>query len=253
MERDVALFFRDQLKDARSFILRDSESYESVVQVLERLGRMFTTNGDGLDRFKPAIVNVADESPLSIDVPKALPDYHLSFDTLFELVRDARNTAVHEGALARHLTGHALEVALVLEDALMTDANIVADFMVRGPAIALPWHPLSFVRQTMLMNSFSYLPVHISNTGSECWHVISDVTVARYLRAASSKAKRNARLKMTLNDAMTEHGIELVVPAYARPEQPIKELLENLNSLPLLVLATNTHELLGIVTAFDLL
>src|SRR5437660_2520050 len=116
MEREVALFFRDQLKDARSFILRDSESYESVVQVLERLGRMFTTNGDGLDKFKPAIVSVADKSPLSNDVPAELPDYHISFDTLYELVRDARNAAVHEGALARHPTGHALEVALVLED-----------------------------------------------------------------------------------------------------------------------------------------
>jgi hypothetical protein len=253
MEREVALFLRDQLKDARSIILRDAESYDSVVHVLERIGRLCTENGEGLDRFKPAIINLANSSPLSMDVPAALPHYHLSFDTLFELVRDARNAAVHEGALARHLTGHALEVALVLEDALMTDASTVADFMVRSPAIAMPWHPLSFVRQAMLMNSFSYLPVHMCTAGSRCWHVISDVAIASYLRGAPSKSIRNERLKMSLRDAHREQGIELALPQYARPEQPINEVLGDLTSLPLLVLGSNSDELLGIVTAFDLL
>src|SRR5436190_9071084 len=78
------------------------------------------------------------------------------------------------------------------------------------------------------------------------------VTLASFLRGAASKSDRSARLKMAVHDAK-EQGIELRVPGYARPEQPIKELLENLNGLPLLVLGSNTDELLGIVTAFDLL
>jgi len=51
----------------------------------------------------------------------------MDFTALYESVRKARNAAVHEGALARHLAVHALEMALVLEDALMTnDAPVLA-------------------------------------------------------------------------------------------------------------------------------
>ena len=40
------------------------------------------------------------------------------FSRLYDLVQDARNDALHQGAFARHLTIHAIGLALILEDAL---------------------------------------------------------------------------------------------------------------------------------------
>ena len=47
----------------------------------------------------------------------------------------------------------------------MTGLDRIADYMVRGPACACMWHPLSFIRQTMLSSSFSFLPVNAGSGG----------------------------------------------------------------------------------------
>ena len=73
-------------------------------------------------------------------------------------LKDGRNDALHQGACARHLANHAVQLALVLEDALMPSEPKVSDFMVRDAICAAHWQPISFVRQQMLANSFSYLP-----------------------------------------------------------------------------------------------
>jgi hypothetical protein len=56
------------------------------------------------------------------------------------------------------LTTHAFQVALILEDALMTDMKMVSQYMVRDVVCAQSWQPISFVRQQMLAYSYSYLP-----------------------------------------------------------------------------------------------
>ena len=38
----------------------------------------------------------------------------------------------------------------------MSELHQVSDFMVRNPVCASMWQPLSFIRQSMLVNSFSY-------------------------------------------------------------------------------------------------
>jgi len=187
MEHEVALFFRDQFRAARATVLRDSEAYEAVVLVLERLGRLHLPQAKGMGPVKGKLSEVAQRSALSRGIPAMWPDFHLTFDALYELVREARNLAVHEGALARHLSSHSLECALVLEDALMANMTTAKDFMVRSPVTASPWQPLSFVRQIMLMNSFSYLPVQVPEDEGGAWHFISDVNLARALRATLIK------------------------------------------------------------------
>jgi hypothetical protein len=95
------------------------------------------------------------------------------------MVQAARNEALHQGASARHLTQHCIELALVLEDALVNDATIVADYMVKAPLCAYSWQPLSFVRQQMLANSFSHLPIRDADGK---WYLLSDAAVASALR-----------------------------------------------------------------------
>lgn len=45
--------------------------------------------------------------------------------------------ALHEGALARHLTVNAIELSVVLEEAIVSELHQVSDFMVRKPVCAL--------------------------------------------------------------------------------------------------------------------
>lgn len=199
MEADPTVFFRDQLRDARAVVLRDAEAYESIVLVLERMGRFLKPKANGLGGFKVDLGSIASDSPLAHSIPAEQPDFHLDFATLYEAVREARNLAVHEGALARHLSTHALECALVLEDALMSKMHTVDEFMVRAPTTAATWQPLSFIRQVMLMNSFSYLPVCFATADETKWHLVSDASLAR---ALGDRATRETRLAMTLGDAM---------------------------------------------------
>ena len=117
---------------------------------------------------------------------------------LYDLVKDARNDALHQGAFARHLTSHAIELALVLEDALRRrlDSPVVGDYMVRNHVCAELWQPISFIRQQMLANSFSFLPVKSSGRD---WCLISDLDIATYL--GPDALKRKPRLAQTLNAA----------------------------------------------------
>jgi hypothetical protein len=43
---------------------------------------------------------------------------------LFNVVREARNKAVHDGAYARHLNGRLVDLLLLLEEAIMTNMQI---------------------------------------------------------------------------------------------------------------------------------
>lgn len=249
----AALYFREQLRDARNQMLRDSEAFEPVVLVLERLGRMLCPGKDRLADFKGALVEIADASHMSRDVPTHSPNYHLPFSSLFDLVRIGRNSAVHEGALARHLASHATELALILEDALMPQDPTFGTVMVRGPVTASPWHPVSFIRQSMLANSFSYLPVRMNDETNTEWRVVSDISIARYLHEADNHAARGERLRTSLESAVEQGGLRLEMPKCVMPGRLIAELLPHLDALPLLVVSGTSRELLGIVTAFDLL
>jgi CBS domain-containing protein len=246
-------FFREQLRRARAQVLGDSESFESIVRVIEQLGRFLKPGGNGFAKFRQVLGDVASRSALSQEVPKQFPGYHLPFPSLFERVREGRNSAVHEGAAARHLTTHALELALILEDALMPEELTVSEFMVRGPVVAAPWQPVSFVRQQFLTNSFSYLPVRLSSETDESWRLVSDVAVAALLAGATSEDERRRRLTIRLREAVTIGLLKLDTPVCVPAHYQVRELVPQLTSVPALVVAESTGELVGIVTPFDLL
>src|ERR1700722_13511987 len=129
MEQEVALHFRDQLRTARSAALRDAEAFQEIVFVLERLGAFLSNDRRNLGQYLPQIKDQAARSPMAEEVPRELPNYHQQFDVKYGIVREARNSALHEGALARHLTINAVELSLVLEEGIMGDLHQVGDFM----------------------------------------------------------------------------------------------------------------------------
>jgi hypothetical protein len=264
MNKDKTLYFRDELRKARAAALADAEAFSAIIVALEQLGGYLAKENKekrGLGRLKPFLIDLAHASPLACEVSVASHGYHLPFGRLFDLVRDARNTAVHEGALARHLTEHAIELSLILEDALMNqlgkEADLtVADFMVRNPVTASSWQPLSFIRQSMLKGSFSYLPVRMSKDGP--WELVSDYAITSYLRSAPAGEQRAHRLRQTLDKAVGPgpDKLRLDKPRRFGPDAAISKVLPMNGGLLVLVVddpSSESSELLGILSPFDLL
>jgi hypothetical protein len=251
MDKNLKLHFRDALRNARSSALLDSEAFAGIILVLELIGNVSGKKKDGLQDVKAILKGFVEKSPLEEAAYRA-HEYHVPFSRLFDLIVDGRNAAVHEGALARHLTGHAMELALLVEDALVSKYDTISDFMVRGATTALPWHPLSFVRQSMLLNSFSYLPVFMKVRDDESWWLISDFAVAAYLRACKTGADRTKRLSERLDEVINAGFIEPIKPTICESNSRISAILNAEDGEPKLVVGKH-GELLGILTPFDLL
>jgi len=165
MNSETARDFRIQFRQARDNALRDAEAFDEIIYVIERLGIVLTGQMRSLGQYQSEIKKFADDSPLANYVPNKHRDVHTPFNLLYDIVTEARNDALHIGAFARHLTSHAIEVAIVLEDALRTkeENKLISDYMVPNPVCAALWQPISFIRQRMLASSFSYLPVKTSS------------------------------------------------------------------------------------------
>ena len=251
MDLNEAIYFRDLFREARAKAYRDSEDFHEILFTIEKLGVRLTNKVQSLFGYQDKIEKVAEKSPLSNNTDR---EWHLPFNELYELVKDARNDALHQGAFARHLTSHASQLVLILEDALMGKACKVSDFMVREPVCAYIWQPLSFIRQQLLLNSFSCLPIYIETDKESGWQLISDYVVAQYLRSAPSKNERKRRLAEPVREAIKQGKITFQKAQHCFADKSISSILENLTIQPILIVdKKQKDQLLGILTAYDLL
>lgn len=231
------------LRDARALALRDAESFHEAAMALEQVGQIVC--GEirlGLSKYKDELIEVANES-----------SQHDPADTsrLFDVVRDARNMAVHEGAWARHLNSRLVDLFLILEEALMAKLTRVEDIMVRTPLVAELWHMIAQVRKAMLANSFSYLPVCLNGE----WMIVSDSSIMRLLRSATSETQKRSLLAMQVGKAIESSSIEVKRAICCRPHETVDQLLTVLQDQPVLVTddINGDSRLLGLVMSFDLL
>ena len=254
LSSEVRAHFRDDLRRARLAALRDAEDFHDIIYCVERLGVALTGTLGALGAYQERLAELAAISALATEIPARLREFHQPFRDLYEIVKDGRNDALHQGACARHLANHALQLALVLEDALMPSEPKVSDFMVRDAICAAHWQPISFVRQQMLANSFSYLPILWPADNNPRWHVVSDVGVTRFLRSAISKADRNRRLAITIGEAIRSGELIISPARVSTADSNLNEIVATLEDVPIIIVAAeNNTELRGIVTAFDLL
>lgn len=250
MNPDAVKQFRDQLREAREYTLKDAEAFDGIIHVIERLGICRTKNvKKGLSFFQDAIYEIARISPLADVVPEQHRNCHAPFKLLYCMVARGRNDAMHIGAFARHLTAHAIELSLTLEDALrmIMNARCISDYMVRDPLCAFGWEPMSLIRQKMLTNSFSFLPVQNKD---KQWCLLSDLEVAKFLKGSSDK-EWDTRLATCLDDVAE---IELLPTKFLSAGTEIREAIKDFEGKPILVHSDkDKHQLIGILTAFDLL
>lgn len=261
LSKESAKAFADQCRSARLLSLADAEAFDQIIHVLERLGSYLAKEEYGdlgkqgdLGKYLPRLLELVRSQGLTNESEPEIRALLTPFEALYELVRAARNDAVHQGSSARHLTKHAIELVIILEDALRAETNlIVADFMVRNPACGEPWQPLAFLRQQMLANSYSYLPV-LMNDGR--WCVVSDIAIAAFLGAERTGKERAKRLAMTLKDALElpEKALSALLVEPIDEDMSLNQALAHLRRWPILLVRSSTGVgLLGIVTAFDLL
>ena len=250
------MHFRDELRQARADTFKDAEAFDQVLFAMERLGSFLAGKSGALKEFEPYLQCIANRSPLAEDVPKQLQNWHAPFNNLYDLVRVARNDAMHQGAFARHLTTHAVELCLILEDALMADVSRARDFMVTNPMCAQPWEPISAIRRTMLITAFSFLPVSMNSDAHQGWHLLSDLAIAKYLRGAPSSKARSERLVTSLEQAV-KMDLQLTPAKTCYPTEDIVSVINLIAGhagFPVLVIDNGRlQELRGLITPFDAL
>jgi hypothetical protein len=232
-----------RLRDARALVLRDAESFHQAAMSLERIGQVLSGKvRNGLGAYEGEILELA------------LADANHGANEsarLFETVREARNMAVHEGAWARHLSTRLVELLLILEQAIMSKMKCANDIMVQQPVVAETWHLISHVRQTMLANSFSNLPVLVNNQ----WHIVTDLMVMRFLRGATSKEDRSRRLSTPLGTAFDDRTIAPSEAKCFSRETKLADLDPSMDQGLVLITdgSSGAHRLVGILSPFDLL
>lgn len=232
-----------RLRDARALVLRDAEAFHQAAMALERVGQVLCGKiRNGLGAYENELLELAKvaETMDSAEVER-----------LFATVKEARNMAVHEGAWARHLSSRLVDFFLILEQAIMSKMTYAQDIMVRQPMVAEIWHLVAHVRQTMLANSFSSLPVFKDDR----WHFITDLMIMRFLHAATNGKDLKARLSTPLEVAISTREI---VPSEAKCwtlETELVEIVRVMEAGPALVIDNRSGmpRLVGILTPFDLL
>lgn len=235
LDDSAVLFFRGQLREARVRALKDAEHFDDLLFAFERLGSFVTGGPGNLGRYIRPIAAIA-------------RDGEAELQQLLDVVRQARNDALHQGAAARHLTRNAVQVALILEDALMDKIapRRVRHVMVPNPTCAQLWQQLSLVRHQMLANSYSFLPLEKKK---KRWTLLSDADIVRFL-ASLDESERRKRLAMTVSDAIT-HGLRVEPAQLLKPNDLAEEVPGRFDGRPFIVIHGN--RIIGILTAFDLL
>lgn len=232
-----------RLREARALILRDSESFHESATALEKVGQILSgTIRNGLSQYEKALTELAKGS--RITEPEKI-------SRVFEVVREARNMAVHDGVWARHLNTRLIGLFLILEDAIMKELLLVEDIMVRSPVVAEMWHMIAQARYNMLANSFSTLPVFMDGS----WHLLRDEAIVRFLHVDSGTEVFGTRLSTPLAQAIDSGRIKLSKAVTCQPQEPKQALLAKMQSDPVLVVEESgaTSRLVGIVSPFDLL
>lgn len=255
---DERVFYRDQLRAARYAALADSEGFHAVCYALESLGLRFHGTKAHLGSYKRSLKQLSQESEVFAELVERFPGSFTAFDALFDLVRTARNDAMHTGVYARHATAAAIELCIGLEAAIMKDKDLdrhqVKHYMVKSPVSVEPWQPVAHARQLMLAHSFSFLPVKMHS-----WELISETSMARYLQfGVKDGVSVSNLLGAAIQDAVNKKKLVLIRAKTVGLDDEIHTLLEPpseaQNSEPRLWLVEDARgHLCGVLSPFELM
>lgn len=252
------LYYRDRLRAARYAALADAEGFGEICFAIEALGLRVHGKQEALGLYRNKIADYVRWSLALTFLPQVLPSRFKTYDALYDIVKAARNDAMHTGAYARHATVAAIELCIGLEEGLTADtegnilAKTVRDLMVTSPIILEPWQTVAHARQLMLMYSFSFLPVRLGTS----WCLLSELGLAKYLNGGEKKSRLCESIK-----SASGNGLELVHiedAALLRPEMLVTHVLQKaqVQGGPMLWLVVEDRypeRLCGVLTPFELM
>ncbi|MGE0097538.1 MAG: hypothetical protein AB7S86_04245 [Hydrogenophaga sp.] len=150
-----------------------------------------------------------------------------------------------------------MELCIGLEEALMSGVKrTVGSVMVKSPITVEPWQPVAHARQLMLMHSFSYLPLWLTDQ----WWLLSELGLAKFLNA--SQNKKHIRLGLTIEQAIHHQPKLQLLPVpnikLLTHERPTEELLQLAAdgegpTLWLVIEDGRINHLAGVLSPFELM
>ncbi|WP_414657395.1 CBS domain-containing protein [Deinococcus sp. VB343] len=233
---DEAAYFLKLFRGARYAALEDAENFREICFVLEEFGcHLNGNNTKSLRKYGSLLRSFANQKRRQ------------EFSVMFDMVVDARNEASHRGVFARNLAGKSVRLSIILEESLLNMTVQVKHLMSESVIFAEDFYTLAKVREIMLENSFSYIPVMLSGK----YYFISDSLVAKKWQdfIGDDKAKYNTRISQLLSLKELLEAEEILSHA------PKSEAYLKVGHLPLLVF-NGKHEnrkVVGILSPFDLL
>ncbi|GGI89980.1 CBS domain-containing protein [Deinococcus wulumuqiensis] len=233
---DEAAYFLKLFRGARYAALEDAENFREICFVLEEFGcHLNGNNAKSLRRYGSLLRSFANQKKRQ------------EFSVMFDMVVDARNEASHRGVFARNLAEKSVRLSIILEESLLSMTVQVKHIMSESVIFAEDFYTLAKVRELMLENSFSYIPVMLSDK----YYFISDSLVARKWQdfVGDDKAKYNTKISQSFSVEELLNAEEILSHA------PKSEAYLKVGHLPLLVF-DGRHEnrkVVGILSPFDLL
>jgi hypothetical protein len=245
--------FRAELRSARENCARDAEGYDQILFVIERLGSRLSGCTGTLGAYKFCLSELAKESDLLASSADPSGDGPPHFDSLFAVILEARNDALHQGSVARHLTSRAIELALILEDALASKTTRVEYLMVKDPVVANRWQTLGAIRQVMLANAFSYLPISLDG---KTWHLVSDHSIAKHLLSGGAEYRKAELARPIMEVLKSNRRILTKAQTIPKETNACDAVSKIKNGIPVLVMdsvGAGKPRLVGLVSPADLL
>ena len=250
---------RQDLKAALTAYASRKGDIGAILNEIERVGQYVSGNPDtALGMAEKSMRRLVKRYARARLDDTGLPG--VGWKDLYHSVRHARNDLAHTGSEAALAGTRTAALATVLMEALAKAAKENAtqrmrDVMVSNPTCAQTWQTLADVRRTMLVNDYSVLPLRDGDCGAK-WMSVRAEDLAGYLSTGDDFKRRE-----TLGEAIESCDARLLlhgVPALSE-EVPIDRVWsESGLELPIVVTRrlgaeSEESEIVGIVTAFDLL
>ena len=258
---DAARSLRTDLNVAMTKVASGRDGVASLLHQVERVARY--ANGDphaSLGKARGAMRTL-----IGLFAGHALQDAGIGgmkWERLYDLVRDARNDIAHTGTEAVLAETRTMALAGVLLEALLGVAgedNVtrLAEVMVANPVCVHRWQTVADVRRTMLATDYTELPL-AAGAADGRWLTVTAEGLSKYL--GPDRKDRKDRMGKTVQEAIDEEQRPLPLCRHrtASAETPVSDVWEGASegpSLPVMVTRERTGdaELVGMVTAFDLL
>ena len=258
LSKDAARGLRGDLKGALTGFANGRGSVEAVLHEIERIAKCVSGNPQvPLGHARKAMKRLVRRYAPAQLADTGLPG--VCWDDLYSAVVTGRNDIAHTGTEAALAGARVATLATVLLVALaeLAKANRVGsvkDVMVSNPICAHGWQTLADLRRTMLVNDYSALPLSEGPNEDGRWGCVRAEELAAFF-AREDGGARGCTLAEVLSDG-TDTSMSVYPANMVQEDTALATLLgEAAPQLPVVVTrpVAGRCEIVGIVTAFDLL